>query len=134
MPSSKKGIQGPRPNPLRITKDLHKTKKPSETPGRPPTVVYEHTPKVIHTSPQEFMGVVQQLTGRSSTPDSSRGFFVEQDRQTARNDDATDVVEDPMLLLTLGRCQNLEKTSSSTVSPSLQFSSPVAVRYSFQKP
>jgi MAP kinase substrate 1 len=132
MPSSKKGIQGPRPNPLRITKDLQKAKKPSETPSRPPTIFYEHTPKVVHASPQEFMGVVQQLTGRSSTPDSGRGFFQSQD-QTDGSDDAIGSVDDSMLLLTLGRHQNLEKAGSS-ISPSLQFSSPSVVQYIFQKP
>ncbi|KAJ4788494.1 VQ motif-containing family protein [Rhynchospora pubera] len=132
MPSSKKGIQGPRPNPLRITKDLYKTKKSAEsTQSKPPAVFYEHAPKVIHASPQEFMGVVQQLTGRSSTSDSSIGFYRSQD-QTTGNDDTVGMIDDTMLLLTLGRHQNLEKASSS-VSPSLQFSSPTVVQYNFSK-
>jgi hypothetical protein len=31
-------------------------------------IVYEHTPKVVHARPQEFMAVVQRLTGKHAQP------------------------------------------------------------------
>ncbi|KAJ3674561.1 hypothetical protein LUZ60_005177 [Juncus effusus] len=131
MPSSKKsaGIQGPRPNPLKLTKDPYKTKK--SVPA-PPTVYYEHTPKIIHTSPQEFRGVVQQLTGRSATPDSSKDFNSNRDELRGREErEGGNGIDDSMLLLTLGRHQNGEKGPLSVSdSPSFVFDSSSIVRSS----
>ncbi|KAI6691083.1 hypothetical protein NL676_027911 [Syzygium grande] len=36
-------------------------------PPRPPVIIYAVSPKVIHTSPGDFMSLVQRLTGASST-------------------------------------------------------------------
>ncbi|MCL7050747.1 hypothetical protein MKW94_016984 [Papaver nudicaule] len=83
-PSPKRELQGPRPTPLKIRKDSHKIKKPpvapqlqgqqqqqQQQPGnnqqRPPVIIYTVSPKVIHTDPNDFMKLVQRLTGPSST-------------------------------------------------------------------
>ncbi|KAL0926443.1 hypothetical protein M5K25_002677 [Dendrobium thyrsiflorum] len=56
----KNQLHGPRPSPLKLHKDSHKIIKP-------PIIIYTVSPKVIHTNPNEFMSLVQRLTGFSST-------------------------------------------------------------------
>ncbi|KAI0494481.1 hypothetical protein KFK09_024619 [Dendrobium nobile] len=61
-------LQGPRPSPLRVSKDSHKITKPSPLPQqqqqqREPVTIYTISPKVIHVEPANFMGLVQRLTG-----------------------------------------------------------------------
>ncbi|URE48413.1 ABC1 family domain containing protein [Musa troglodytarum] len=77
MPSSSgRELQGPEPPPLKVGKDSWRVKKPAasrdEHERRVPVVVYLHTPKVIHASPQDFMSLVQRLTGKPSSSGSSR--------------------------------------------------------------
>ncbi|OWM89227.1 hypothetical protein CDL15_Pgr010514 [Punica granatum] len=46
---------------------------PSRGPGahqRQPVIIYTHSPKVIHTQPQDFMALVQKLTGLCHPEDS----------------------------------------------------------------
>lgn len=77
--SPKRELQGPRPTPLRINKDSHKIKKPPvapppsqpQAPPRQPIIIYTVSPKVIHTTPSDFMSLVQRLTGSSSSSSSS---------------------------------------------------------------
>ncbi|KAK7373190.1 hypothetical protein VNO80_06588 [Phaseolus coccineus] len=77
--SSKTQLQGPRPTPLRVNKESHKIKKPPVAPlpsqlpppPRQPVIIYTVSPKVIHTTPSEFMSLVQRLTGSSSSSSSS---------------------------------------------------------------
>ncbi|KAK7343405.1 hypothetical protein VNO77_12118 [Canavalia gladiata] len=75
----KKVINGPRPSPLMINKGSHLIRKPSgsstcavavtnlHTQQRNPIIIYTQSPKVIHTKAQDFMTLVQRLTGMSST-------------------------------------------------------------------
>lgn len=84
-----KEILGPRPTPLKIRKDSHKIIKkpplapqplqsqppqlheqePSQLlPPRGPVIIYTVSPKIIHTHPNNFMTLVQRLTGKTSTP------------------------------------------------------------------
>lgn len=79
-------LQGPRPPRLSVSKDSHKIKKPPMVPlphgaqqaarsrhplahhpqqqqQRQPVIIYDASPKVIHTQPSEFMALVQRLTG-----------------------------------------------------------------------
>ncbi|KAI3761684.1 hypothetical protein L1987_52105 [Smallanthus sonchifolius] len=78
---SPRSLQGPRPAPLRVHKDSHKIRKPPVVPAphhhqqhppqlhqqhRPPVIIYTVSPKVIHTNPNEFMTLVQRLTGPSA--------------------------------------------------------------------
>ncbi|KAI9097956.1 hypothetical protein K1719_025727 [Acacia pycnantha] len=77
--SPRRELQGPRPAPLRIHKDSHKIKKPPlapqppqpQLPPRQPVIIYTVSPKVIHTTPGDFMSLVQRLTGSSSSSASS---------------------------------------------------------------
>ncbi|XP_039002222.1 VQ motif-containing protein 8, chloroplastic-like [Hibiscus syriacus] len=67
--SSGRKLQGSRPSALR----LGGIKKSSHgNPNRiskaiKPLVIYLSSPKIIHVSPDEFMNVVQRLTGKDST-------------------------------------------------------------------
>jgi hypothetical protein len=79
-------LQGPRPPRLSVSKDSHKVRKPPVVPLphgaqqqarsrhqqaqahqqqqlRAPVIIYDASPKVIHTQPSEFMALVQRLTG-----------------------------------------------------------------------
>lgn len=75
----KRQLQGPRPAPLKVNKDSHKIKKPPIHPPpkpplppapapetRQPVIIYAVSPKVIHTTENEFMDLVQRLTGPNS--------------------------------------------------------------------
>lgn len=67
---TRKQLQGSRPAPLTVSKSSTKIKKP--IPGtstgkfRSPVIVYLQSPKVIHVRPEEFMGMVQRLTGKQA--------------------------------------------------------------------
>ncbi|KAG8378131.1 hypothetical protein BUALT_Bualt08G0106200 [Buddleja alternifolia] len=97
--SPRRELQGPRPTPLKVRKDSHKIKKPPvapphqssqphnppHAPPRPPVIIYTVSPKIIHANPNEFMSLVQRLTGpnpSSSCPSpstSSSSAFVFQE-------------------------------------------------------
>ncbi|KAJ7956995.1 protein MKS1 [Quillaja saponaria] len=89
-PSSKRElqIQGPRPAPLRVSKESHKIKKPPLPPPAAayqasqqqqpeqqpqPLIIYDVSPKVIHATVSNFMTIVQRLTGPSSSDDPFGG-------------------------------------------------------------
>ncbi|XLR01885.1 hypothetical protein S83_068083 [Arachis hypogaea] len=59
-------INDPRPSPLMINKDSHLIQKPSSE-QRKPIIIYTVSPKIIHTKAQDFMALVQRLTGMSSS-------------------------------------------------------------------
>ncbi|XP_022744797.1 VQ motif-containing protein 8, chloroplastic-like [Durio zibethinus] len=71
-------LQGPRPSPLRISNSSQTIKKSSHhQPTRSskqlvnnPVVIYLRSPKIIHVRPEEFMSLVQRLTGKDSTNES----------------------------------------------------------------
>ncbi|XAR72342.1 hypothetical protein NMG60_11018949 [Bertholletia excelsa] len=79
--NEKRPINGPRPAPLRVSKDSHAIQKTSNSrphlpcpavdarveQRRHPVIIYAHSPKVIHAKPCEFMALVQKLTGLSPT-------------------------------------------------------------------
>ncbi|KAL3504391.1 hypothetical protein ACH5RR_034232 [Cinchona calisaya] len=77
--SPRRELQGPRPTPLKVQKNSHKIRKPPVAPQpsqplappRPPVIIYTVSPKVIHANPNEFMTLVQRLTGHGSTSSSS---------------------------------------------------------------
>lgn len=84
---------GPRPSPLKISKESYTIHKSSYSPfssfssststslpgvvhnvdnkqqqqQRQPVIIYTHSPKVIHTQARDFMALVQKLTGLSSS-------------------------------------------------------------------
>ncbi|XP_043717618.1 VQ motif-containing protein 8, chloroplastic-like [Telopea speciosissima] len=61
-------IRGPRPRPLYVGvgTDSCKIKKPVADQRRPPgpVVIHLKSPEIIHTRPQDFMALVQNLTGK----------------------------------------------------------------------
>ncbi|KAL1193043.1 Nuclear speckle RNA-binding protein B [Cardamine amara subsp. amara] len=88
-----RGIMGSRPDPLKVCKDSRKIiKKPPLAPHLPqpqqppptqihqqeplqlpdgPVIIYTVSPKIIHTHPNDFMALVQRLTGKISTSATS---------------------------------------------------------------
>lgn len=67
-------MNGPRPSPLMINKNSHLIRKSSETKQQKgPIIIYTQSPKIIHTKAQDFMALVQRLTGNNgmSKEDSS---------------------------------------------------------------
>ncbi|KAL3641140.1 hypothetical protein CASFOL_016108 [Castilleja foliolosa] len=80
--SPRRELQGPRPPPLKVRKDSHKIRKPPIAPPAaagppphpahaPPVIIYTVSPKIIHANPNEFMSVVQRLTGPNSNSPSA---------------------------------------------------------------
>ncbi|XXG83757.1 hypothetical protein AAC387_Pa10g1440 [Persea americana] len=77
-------MNSPRPSILKINKDSHLIHKPSPSSTslppsiplppnrkqRQPIIIYTHPPKIIHTQPQNFMALVQKLTGMQQSEDS----------------------------------------------------------------
>ncbi|KAJ4790235.1 VQ motif-containing family protein [Rhynchospora pubera] len=86
--SPRRQLQGPKPPRLQISKDSVKIRKPPPHPHpaaphhattssdpppphasdarRRPVIIYDASPKVIHTKPGDFMSLVQRLTGQNS--------------------------------------------------------------------
>ena len=56
-------LQGTRPSPVMVEKNSSMIKK-SKRRHDSPVVVYVKSPTIIHTSPHEFMSLVQYLTGK----------------------------------------------------------------------
>ncbi|PIN03027.1 hypothetical protein CDL12_24452 [Handroanthus impetiginosus] len=97
--SPKRELQGPRPAPLKVRKDSHKIKKPPvapqpaaaqphhpAAPPRPPVIIYTVSPKIIHANPNEFMSLVQRLTGPNSSSinsPSTSGFALQENTSGA---------------------------------------------------
>ena len=56
---------------LKVGKDSHRIRKPPlplpQVQYRPPIIIHTYSPKVIHTDPDDFMSLVQKLTGSSDT-------------------------------------------------------------------
>ncbi|EXB40997.1 hypothetical protein L484_020732 [Morus notabilis] len=93
-PKRELNLQGPRPSPLKVSKDSHKIRKPPPVP-RPththahttttsfpsssdqirhePVIIYTVSPKVIHATVTDFMSIVQRLTGAASPSSSFSG-------------------------------------------------------------
>ncbi|XP_042067631.1 protein MKS1-like [Salvia splendens] len=67
-PSPRRELQGPRPAPLKVRKDSHKIRKPHAPPL--PVIIYTVSPKIIHANPNDFMSLVQRLTGPNATSPS----------------------------------------------------------------
>ncbi|KAL0926451.1 hypothetical protein M5K25_002685 [Dendrobium thyrsiflorum] len=143
MPSSAgKSLQGPRPHPLKVSKDSWKAGRPpvliaggsgsrdsSGGSRQSPMIVYLHSPKVIHAKPQEFMSVVQKLTGKDAnefqtTPESGGASGLDLEKEMEGKKES--VEEDP-LLLTLGQSPSAStwiSSSSSMISPGSFLPSP----------
>lgn len=140
MPSTTRvQLQGPRPPTLDVGKDSHQIMKksiqnpsdshqikkksihnPSDAPvGRQhPVIVYVHTPKIIHTRPQDFMSLVQRLTGKNTCSSPL------QSRDDSKREDVTGKGgnRDP-LLLALGQSPTVPSVPSP-VSPGFFLRSP----------
>ncbi|XP_062213166.1 VQ motif-containing protein 8, chloroplastic-like [Phragmites australis] len=102
---SKRGLRGPRPQPLKVSSSSRgssPTSKPSSSKkaGAAPVIVYEHTPKVVHARPQEFMTVVQRLTGKPAPNNTASSMPYAPSFSPAAVEEGSDP-----LLLTLGQRQ-----------------------------
>ncbi|KAJ9181256.1 hypothetical protein P3X46_009404 [Hevea brasiliensis] len=66
--SVRRQLQGPRPAPLMVSRNSSKIKKPwlPNRQRRSPVVIYLKSPDIIHVKPEEFMGLVQRLTGKQA--------------------------------------------------------------------
>jgi hypothetical protein len=100
-PSKRGGLRGPRPHALKVSSSpppssRQSAKKSAGDRGAAPVIVYEHTPKIVHARPDEFMTVVQRLTGKPPAPP-----LPSYDVQVASTGEGA-VGGDP-LLLTLGQ-------------------------------
>lgn len=97
FPVKRNKLQGPRPAALEIGKCSNSSKiikKPAIRQKRSPVVIYLVSPKIIHVRPEDFMGLVQRLTGNqqatsSSSPSSNVGCS--EDIQAAVVSDAVNV-------------------------------------------
>ncbi|XP_062209045.1 VQ motif-containing protein 8, chloroplastic-like [Phragmites australis] len=105
---SKRGLRGPRPQPLKVSSSSRgssPTSRPNNSKkagAAAPVIVYEHTPKVVHARPQEFMTVVQRLTGKPRAP--ANGPTTSSMPYAPNFSPAVEESGDP-LLLTLGQRQ-----------------------------
>ncbi|KAL6138255.1 hypothetical protein ACLB2K_063538 [Fragaria x ananassa] len=56
-------LQGPRPAALTVSKNSKKMMVNKKKQNPSPVIVYLISPKIIHVQPEEFMALVQRLTG-----------------------------------------------------------------------
>uniref|UniRef100_A0ACD5UYR3 Uncharacterized protein n=1 Tax=Avena sativa TaxID=4498 RepID=A0ACD5UYR3_AVESA len=105
------GIQGKRPQPLSLL-----TTRPSKKPrvagirdgGQAgPVIIYERTPRIIQAGPDEFMSIVQRLTGKQQSFSSTAATLLEAEATSgARDDDGTSTsAAAEALVLALGQHQ-----------------------------
>ncbi|XP_039781525.1 translation initiation factor IF-2-like [Panicum virgatum] len=117
---SKRGLRGPRPQPLKVTASSRGSSPTAASSSKPasgskkPVIVYEHTPKVVHARPQEFMTVVQRLTGKPAPATSSSALppYVPGFSPAAAAEEGGDP-----LLLTLGQGQAAPPPAPTLPSP-----------------
>ncbi|CAE5963421.1 unnamed protein product [Arabidopsis arenosa] len=70
IPTRCNEINGSRPPSLKLAGESHTIKKTTSCKSQPrphgrasPVIIYAHSPKVIHTRAEDFMALVQRLTG-----------------------------------------------------------------------
>ncbi|KAG8098488.1 hypothetical protein GUJ93_ZPchr0013g36086 [Zizania palustris] len=98
------GLRGPRPQPLKVSATAA-ARGSKKAPHGGPVIVYEYTPKVVHARPQEFMTVVQRLTGkRAAAEAASTSVYAPGFSPAAEAEEGAAACGDP-LLLTLGQRQ-----------------------------
>ncbi|KAL9665079.1 hypothetical protein QQ045_020488 [Rhodiola kirilowii] len=150
-PRSCRELQGPRPAPLRVRKDSHKVRKPPIAPQphqhfqhqfiKAPLIIYSISPKVIHTNPNDFMTLVQRLTGadhlppRPPAPSTSSDVF-DNNNDLILSPAARYAVMDKFSsynqqFLTGDHRQPLGGSSSSSVVNDLERSSPSSSKHQF---
>lgn len=73
--------------PLKVNKESHRIRKPSlplpQVQYRPPVIIHTYSPKVIHTEPDDFMSLVQKLTGSSDTRLRLKRSLSKKDKRSA---------------------------------------------------
>lgn len=89
---------------LKVSKESHRIRKPPlplpPVQYRPPVIIHTYSPKVIHTQPDDFMSLVQKLTGSSDTrlrlkrsPGSSRKKQLDRKANKSKNG-STDIIDE----------------------------------------
>ncbi|KAG0614151.1 hypothetical protein M758_6G154900 [Ceratodon purpureus] len=74
-------------SPLKVSKDSYRIRKPPlplpQVQYRPPIIIHTYSPKIIHTQPDDFMSIVQKLTGSSNTRLSLKESSSKEDKQAS---------------------------------------------------
>ncbi|KAJ4972174.1 hypothetical protein NE237_005273 [Protea cynaroides] len=73
--STRRELCGPRPRSLNtgvLGIDSSKIKKPAADQSRRTVVIHLRSPEIIHTRPQDFRALVQQLTGKASSSSNAQ--------------------------------------------------------------
>lgn len=128
-PRREVNLKGPRPSPLKVSKDSNKIKKaaaapPSRHPAAAapprgpivkPIVIYAVSPKIFHAEPGDFMTLVQRLTGASPSAAAPPAKAVAAERRSVPSGgDAADEVPD---LLGIVRQEAAEGSFPGILSP-----------------
>ncbi|XVE84862.1 hypothetical protein DITRI_Ditri17bG0046500 [Diplodiscus trichospermus] len=120
-------MNGLRPSPLKISKGSHPIQKPSagvlsqaaaahtkQQQRQGPVIIYTHSPKIIHTQAQDFMALVQKLTGFSRSDEvyetnPSRSF-----RKEAKHNSFPSLEGDISMTLAANRHEDNDSSSALT--------------------
>ncbi|XP_057832022.2 nuclear speckle RNA-binding protein B-like [Cryptomeria japonica] len=122
-------LQGPRPPPLKISKagiekigmskqQQHQEQPPQQQQQRQrqqPVIIYTRSPEVIHTKPQDFMQLVQRLTG----PSCSKKKKKKKSREKTRSQ----VMPEPHLTTFKSPSEFISTTITTTTTTSSVFPS-----------
>lgn len=132
--SRRKELQGSRPSALKIRRDSQKVRNPRvAVPAIPPTplssrsqpvIVYLQSPRIIHAQVQDFMSLVQRLTGKSSSSDTLSDSIETENLTSGTHDStihqastATTSYQPVSSLANVGMCSDNESTSHYFVNP-----------------
>ena len=127
-----KELQGPRPPTLKICRESHRIRKSvpavSAVPSMPiisrsePVIIHMQSPQVIHAEVQDFMTLVQRLTGRSSSSDthscSAKSENLTADQCTVIHE-ASDATTSSQLAMGSSRIGNRTSDVNPTTSSSI---------------
>ncbi|OIT08424.1 PREDICTED: VQ motif-containing protein 8, chloroplastic-like [Nicotiana attenuata] len=125
-------INGPRPSPLKIKKESHVIRKPSNSSTvqfmapplkkqNGPVIIYTESPKIIHAEARDFMALVQKLTGHSRS--SAANEKAETVDQSEKKDNQILTCEENENDESFSVEMDKNKSSSSS-SPIYKFSNP----------
>ncbi|GKV46545.1 hypothetical protein SLEP1_g53518 [Rubroshorea leprosula] len=142
-------INGQRPSPLKINKESHSIRKSSSSSSisdappkqkqRQPVIIYTDSPKIIHAQKQEFMALVQKLTGchsrssdfdddhKTTSPLKGSSFKEEGIIKVVEENDSSSGLMDENCGRVVGNYSSTtaDNVSSSSVSPIINTENPL---------